>query len=68
MGLEPVGGTGAVCGRSVGVKGTTLEMSEEGVYRLTFPEVPGYEPVPPREVRASRGKTAKVVIRLVRAR
>jgi len=66
--LEPLEGSGEVCSRSFSVEGTILEMSEEGLYRLTFPKVPGFEPVPPRDVRVSRGKTTEVVIRLTRAR
>ena len=66
--LEPVGGEGEIAGTSYSDHGCTFELSHEGLYRVTFPTLPGFEPVPSQEVRLRWKQVTKLVIRLCRSR
>jgi hypothetical protein len=66
--IEAVGGPGRVVGGSYDSEAHVAELSHEGLYRVRFPTLPGFEPVPPVEVRVRSGEVTPLEIRLVRAR
>jgi hypothetical protein len=67
--IERVGdGKGRIAGRSFSTHSGTYKLSHEGLYRVTFPKLHGYEAVPAQEVRLTSGKKTRLVIRLLRSR